>query len=48
MERDDAVTQWLTDERDRYDDETKHFNDFLSPYWLLDALIDDYLAKTEG
>lgn len=40
--RDDAIVEWLRRWRDRYDDDTKRFNDFGSPYWLLDSMLDDY------
>jgi hypothetical protein len=37
----EEIEAWLLDNRDRYDDETKGFHDFGSPYWTFDVLLDD-------
>lgn len=33
---------WLKAWREKYDDDTKHFNDFPSPYYLIDQMLDEY------
>lgn len=37
----EEVEAWLKDNRSRWDDETKGFHDFQSPYWTYDVLLDD-------